>query len=75
MEGMALEMGSSSMQQHQPHQDREYTNNSNTSSSSSTTTTISKSDQPKETAPKKMTWASIASQPAKPQIRVSYIYL
>lgn len=30
-----------------------------------------KTEQPKETVPKKMTWASIASQPAKPQIRVS----
>ncbi|XP_037032369.1 YTH domain-containing family protein isoform X3 [Bradysia coprophila] len=28
-------------------------------------------EQPKETAPKQMTWASIASQPAKPQIRTS----
>lgn len=30
-------------------------------------------EQPKETAPKQMTWASIASQPAKPQIRVSFV--
>lgn len=29
-------------------------------------------EQPKEAAPKQMTWASIASQPAKPQIRVSF---
>lgn len=29
-------------------------------------------EQPKEVAPKQMTWASIASQPAKPQIRVSF---
>lgn len=30
-------------------------------------------EQPKEVAPKQMTWASIASQPAKPQIRVSIV--
>lgn len=31
-------------------------------------------EQPKETAPKQMTWASIASQPAKPQIRVGLFF-
>lgn len=30
-------------------------------------------EQPKEAVPKQMTWASIASQPAKPQIRVRFI--
>lgn len=33
-----------------------------------------KPDPPKESAPKQMTWASIASQPAKPQIRVRDLY-
>lgn len=33
-------------------------------------TAAHKPEPPKDTAPKQMTWASIASQPAKPQIRV-----
>lgn len=55
MQGLSLDVGSSL--HHSQH--NELTNSSHT-----------KPDQPKEAVPKKMTWASIASQPAKPQIRV-----
>lgn len=64
MQGLGLEMGGSGMQQ-QHQQDRELSNSAHLS------TTTTKSDQPKETIPKKMTWASIASQPAKPQTRTN----
>lgn len=50
-------------------QDNKNISNNQTSSSGSNKN-ISKFDQPKESIPKQMTWASIASQPAKPQIRV-----
>lgn len=61
MQGLGLEMGSS--MQHS--KDRgDYSNSGHMSAS--------KSDQTKDSAPKKMTWASIASQPAKPQIRVRF---
>lgn len=59
MQGLSLEVGSSLHHS----QDNDLSNTSHLSAS--------KPDQPKENVPKKMTWASIASQPAKPQIRVS----
>lgn len=66
MQGLGLEMGGPGVQQqHHQQQDRELSNSAHLSSS--------KSDQPKETIPKKMTWASIASQPAKPQTRVCFV--
>lgn len=66
MQGLGLEMGGSGMQQHQQQQERELSNSAHLSTT--------KSDQPKETIPKKMTWASIASQPAKPQTRVRFLF-
>lgn len=64
MQGLSIGgMGGSSNLQSHSHEN-EHPNNAHVSTA--------KPDQPKETVPKKMTWASIASQPAKPQIRVKY---
>lgn len=61
MHGLSLEMGSSGQHSH----DGDMPGNAHHLPASKPV------DHPKETVPKKMTWASIASQPAKPQIRVT----
>lgn len=68
-----MEQGMQNMGLDSIHEHKNISNNQTSSSGSNRN--IPKSDQPKESIPKQMTWASIASQPAKPQIRVNVIVL
>ncbi|XP_059621852.1 YTH domain-containing family protein 1 isoform X2 [Phlebotomus argentipes] len=62
MQGLGLEMAGGQ------HHDKEATSNSVNSKASHHD---HPSHQPKESVPKKMTWASVASQPAKPQVNTT----
>jgi len=66
MQGLGLDVGQSMQQS----QDKDLSNNSH--SSNPNNSNIGKSEPTKENVPKKMTWASIASQPAKPQVLFSF---
>lgn len=67
MQGLGLDVGSTLQHQH----DKEHSTNTNQISGTNSNT-VTKQEHPKE---KKMTWASIASQPAKPQVSLSFTML
>lgn len=70
IQGLGIDVVTSLQQQQQQH-DKEHSTNSNQISGTNSNTTVSKQEHPKE---KKMTWASIASQPAKPQVNLVFFF-
>ncbi|GAB0090670.1 YTH domain-containing family protein [Sergentomyia squamirostris] len=65
LQGLGLEMGGNAQQHH------EKDNTSHTVNSSNKGSHHDNPHPPKENLPKKMTWASVASQPAKPQVNTT----